>query len=799
MKLRKRVINIGLILSLVIFSFLLLISSVSAIPTVTINYPANITITGSGELNLTWLKNNINNCSLICEPTPKIWDIAIPLYINSATLNTTFSGLDASWIRLNQSYGTISFLSSSSTSSLFISNVTISSWNGTDYDWNETDGRASLTLATGNIQIDNATFRNLGNATWINPSASYGLIFNGGGSRSNITNSRFLHNYMSIHIASSGMANATIDNNYFYNSSYDDIYVSTTVGADYVVIKNNYHNLPGRYSIEWLQQATTCDSWTVLNNTHNGTNTYGAYLFMGNNHTIDGNRILGNPSSDNIFHVGMKLQYMNHSIIKNNYLSYNQYNIWVFGENYNLTIINNTLVNGDEGSSIRHSDLIYFINNTIRNMTFSYDGFDVGLRVKNTTNIFIEGNNWTESATTAMFIQKSINVSIKNNYIEQIPMSQRNLYLATDYGDPQCAISVTELYESYLTGGEEIGNNDNVTYIGTFKSDNVNISGNTILNGECLLRSEGTTNLNHDLTNYIYKKFSASVYSDGTPIQDPRELWIRNTFHNLSSFYSGKVNNTLIYSYDLGAVTSKPKLVGEVFADYLYFRNANSSTTFKSNLYELNNALIYFSNGSVVCSDISTCDGDINLTLTPKNWTYILDDYTLTEGVNRQNNPIWISSIEEDSTKKRYNIASNISTNLTNVVIIINVNCDVAGEILLTPKEGEPYNPDYSCSDNVLVISNGQLRYSNSSNTLDVLYNGSILDTCTSGYFALGKLFNGLGILFTTLIILGGLAFLLFKYSEGMDIISMVLTIIFSMVILAILLLLLINDSTGGC
>lgn len=81
--------------------------------------------------------------------------------------------------------------------------------------------------------------------------------------------------------------------------------------------------------------------------------------------------------------------------------------------------------------------------------------------------------------------------------------------------------------------------------------------------------------------------------------------------------------------------------------DYKLINNSGTYATIISDLqiHGLTNALIYFSNNSVACSDINTCDDNINITLTPNSFSYVLDEYNLTIGASdRANDPIWTPS-----------------------------------------------------------------------------------------------------------------------------------------------------------
>jgi hypothetical protein len=78
--------------------------------------------------------------------------------------------------------------------------------------------------------------------------------------------------------------------------------------------------------------------------------------------------------------------------------------------------------------------------------------------------------------------------------------------------------------------------------------------------------------------------------------------------------------------------------------NYHYIKNINQTATLNWTENNQTSTLIYFSNGSVACSTISTCNGNINITLSPNNYSYVLDNYNKTIGVTRLNDPIVFNS-----------------------------------------------------------------------------------------------------------------------------------------------------------
>lgn len=114
-------------------------------------------------------------------------------------------------------------------------------------------------------------------------------------------------------------------------------------------------------------------------------------------------------------------------------------------------------------------------------------------------------------------------------------------------------------------------------------------------------------------------------------------------------------------------------------SDYILLNNSESGTPSTKNIpiYDATNALVRFSNGSVACSDISSCDGNVNITLAPQNYSYVLDNFNITENIIRDKSPIWIKNYSDDGRQLIYRIASNLTQTIHNVTFFLrtNVSC----------------------------------------------------------------------------------------------------------------------------
>ncbi len=166
--------------------------------------------------------------------------------------------------------------------------------------------------------------------------------------------------------------------------------------------------------------------------------------------------------------------------------------------------------------------------------------------------------------------------------------------------------------------------------------------------------------------------------------------------------------------------------------DYILLNNLESGTpsTKTIPIYDSTNALIYFSNNSVACSTISSCNGEFNISLSPNNYTYILDNFNLSESSPRQFSPLWFSS--SSSTSKH--IASNLSQTISGVTVIISVNnCDSIGSMTFTPDSGnniQTFNKNqFTCiSDNQASLVLNYIEPALNSNILEWSYGCSAFE-----------------------------------------------------------------------
>ena len=166
------------------------------------------------------------------------------------------------------------------------------------------------------------------------------------------------------------------------------------------------------------------------------------------------------------------------------------------------------------------------------------------------------------------------------------------------------------------------------------------------------------------------------------------------TFINDSSGFQNNGNATGLIILNETLNFSRGYIKYKSSSDYDRLFNENYNTTYNISLYQLTNSLIYFSNNSLACSDIATCDNNINITLTPNNFSYVLDNFNLTEGVTRQFSPL---SISGSSTSKT--ITSSLTDSITATVVVNVAQCSFSATY-----EGDGVNED-SCIDNIATFT----------------------------------------------------------------------------------------------
>jgi len=654
----------------------------------------------------------------------------------------------------------------------------------------------SVTFCTGTYYLNGSNlaggsgwaFRVIGNNAVINGNGSSlignltaqskGITVNG---YSNITIKNFalIDKYqMAIRVdASAGNVDSfTIDNvTMGGNMLFSDTYFSSASSKKFtnLVFSNNIFNSSSNLSTSLAffndGASTNFTNISFINNKFYqvGTAVESISLTSFVNGNISGNEFFGSGLSGS-YGIRLTGQHSNVEIYNNN-ISKNQYSISLgstFGNAVNIH--NNYIFNGDQGlvcNSFRGNAIIN--NNTFYNITMHYDGYDSALKLFNCQNIQITNNNFSYFGSAGIQSQLSSNITIINNQFEGIPFNQRTKFIATDTRDPPSAIRLTPLYKSYVGFALESTYLANIANLTQLISSNFNISGNTFdSNIQLPLWLQGAVNITQDINNYWYIKIQTPSY-----LIPPSEFFISNNFDNLSTYSNGEITINLGSGYNNKFFTNYT-----ITKNYLSITNINSSTTYLNGFYNTSTALVYYGNLSSVCSDIPSCNGNINITLPPGNASYVLDNFNLTEGVTRENSPLWFSS-SSDTSK---HIASNL-TDTVNITVVINVlSCENAGTITYTSDSGAYTHTylrgKYDCNNNQATLNIDGIEQATGSNELLIEY----------GCNSFTRIGYSLVMLFASIMLVLGISMFIWKKYQDGDITVGDLVILFIVIIVSV-------------
>jgi len=130
--------------------------------------------------------------------------------------------------------------------------------------------------------------------------------------------------------------------------------------------------------------------------------------------------------------------------------------------------------------------------------------------------------------------------------------------------------------------------------------------------------------------------------------------------------------------------------------DGSYWALGNNNGVFNITNYDSINNLVQplmvtsalLTNGTSICngssSNLALNTGNLNITLNPNDYCYVLDNYNLIEGISRQYSPLWFSS----STPTTKHIASNLSESVNVDVIASLGDCSTKNLLTYTTDSG---------------------------------------------------------------------------------------------------------------
>lgn len=463
------------------------------------------------------------------------------------------------------------------------------------------------------------------------------------------------------------------------------------------------------------QGGDSCDFLTgsllILNGTYNinmNGSSIGAIQIRGSNKVLDcnGTTIYGNYTLDSnlvgIYAGDRKNVTIRNCIIKGYYSGI------LISTGTNTTIVNSTLdSNLYHGIRFANTNGVRGYYNSVNDSTFLNNGHFGLMFVRNynslSYNNLIINSSDTDSASGIYINQGEDNTVEFNNLFN----NSNGVYLESS--------------------GDNLAVSNNVIRFNNITFTNATITGSG--NGVSLDNSSFNSVFNN---RYYLVKNGVRITGFATGNNVSNEIILNSSQYGvyLSSADNNRFDNITVTNSIRGDLRSASDLK---IADKNYFDISNYKLTLYSidtmelmlgnaSFYNLTNALIYNTNGSIYgSSDISSNDGNVNITLTPNNASYVLDNFNLTEGVSRTNSPLWFS-YSSDTEK---HIASNL-TDTIDATILFNVySCDSIGNINYVSELGTTktyQRGSYTCSDNVVTLNLDSIDSATSSNVLTIEY-----------------------------------------------------------------------------
>lgn len=539
-----------------------------------------------------------------------------------------------------------------------------------------------------------------------------------------VYNNTLINNSYNVYL--NNVSGGKVEGNYFFDTDFYTIVTDANKYLKYINIsRNTFHNDSAQMT------GVTASNWTNINIYNNSwTNVYIALALTGtdsisfyNNHVLNcsGNFCVGGRNSTN-FNV------------YNNDIDTGDRPIIIYGVGNNINIYNNTVRN-----ALTHTDSFdnaIHIATEFRNST---------LRI---SNVHIYNNTLIDFGCSGI-LARDLNYST----IEGNIFSQNYTYLLTKNfncnNEPLTGIFIQQSYKGFIPVGTNSGDGYSITSL--HQSDNIIIQNNVFNNIQVPLKIQGVyTNISHDLDDFWFRKYQLSYFSD------PEELYISNNFNNLTTM---KTAGSFVDFLRQG-INGNFSLNLKQFKDYEHYNNS-ASFQIVNQVFNKSNAL--FHNSTSICNgsstNINSNTGNINITLNPNQFCYVLDNFNLTEGVNREYSPIWISSSGNTKT-----VTNTLTTNL-NVSTTLNLktfsSCSEIKSLAINGIE-----KDYTCDEtNIFFIYD----YPAGSTNILVDYYSVDPEVCGQGSTAFAMMIIPLGLVLT-IIVLGFVLFLVFGVFKGQSI-----------------------------
>jgi len=316
------------------------------------------------------------------------------------------------------------------------------------------------------------------------------------------------------------------------------------------------------------------------------------------------------------------------------------------GDTYNLTIDNVNVT----GARSQHCFQLKRTGDSVIRNSYAIDCYWYGIDFFNVSSNDLAENNVIINASNGLIFSMELvafNLTSRNNRIYNITSNAVGDGYGLAFNDVVDGFS----YNDYIHNANKRGL--------SIVADNVNIYVENITLDE---NQESSIHIGANSTNVFITDATITNANTSFFLASSRNITIVNSIINSNDNHFGRIfkntndtnfTNVLGWNFYIDTATN---LNFNLTNNYSYFDNKNDSLTTKIQMSQLTNALIYTSNGSTPCSDIPNCNGNINITLGPNNYSFIVENYNITEGTTRENSPMFITSTSESITTRTINI-----------------------------------------------------------------------------------------------------------------------------------------------
>lgn len=498
----------------------------------------------------------------------------------------------------------------------------------------------------------------------------------------------------------------------FFTQGYDNISISNCNITNYqnAVYIKNFNNVTFRYN-------TVINSSAVIANGN-----FNGMYFLDNNitgyNTVDAFLVWLQASYSQKWNVNISGNNFTNTPYRAIFLSYGNYtNLHVSNNRFYNASVDSTNggefinINGADGYGTIERNVLnltsvgllfsgsqsaqnYSMNtivqhNIVDDLSMNGDSYNVGFHVNTANNITFTNNTVTRVGCVAFLLQGANNVRIINNTASFDLQSNIDKKSNCAY-EPIAFISATGLWKTWTSNSPRSPSNITAAYLNSaYTANNLFISGNTVNHFPLFLKISSYNNLSIDLLTFTSYLFSSDTY-----LEPYTKYYF--TGSNLSTTYGTSYGANVSVSYLLGqgSGNSLSNLVREfiVSSQFVYLKNTNGTFSNQSTFLNLSDALIYFNNGSVQCTNIPECDGNITYILSPNNYSYVINNYSVNQSaLVRPYDPISVSN----SSSNVRTLTSTLTSTLTNVSVTLQTGGITPSTPRVTYPNGSSEYPSY--------------------------------------------------------------------------------------------------------